>query len=278
MPLIPISSPDDARLAIFRALPKSTLAQESGLFITEGDKVTERMFASRYQADSLLVEPQYAAKYEQLAAPELPIYVVPHEVMLRTVGFPFHRGVVGCGRRVALPPLREVVPPTDQPCLIALCPETQDPTNLGTILRTALALGVDAVLLGPTCADPFSRRVIRVSMGAALRLPLARIDPLLENLHELRDRWQIELCATVLDAAAEPLSGFIRAPRTAVLFGSEGHGLPAEAIAACPRRITIPMPPTTDSLNAAVAAGIFLHYFSHLAPMLSHEAHTQAGG
>jgi tRNA G18 (ribose-2'-O)-methylase SpoU len=266
MPLIPISSADDPRLAIFRALPKSTLAQESGLFITEGDKVTERMFTSRYEPESLLVEPQFAEKYERLARPDLPIYMVPHEVMLQTVGFPFHRGVVGSGRRVVLPKPQEVIPATDMPCLIAICPETQDPTNLGTILRTALALGVDALLLGPTCADPFSRRVIRVSMGAALRLPLARLDPLEETLVAVRDELQIELCATVLDPSAEPLTGFQRANRAALLFGSEGHGLPDAAIQVCQRRVTIPMPPSTDSLNAAVAAGIFLHYFSQLAP------------
>jgi tRNA G18 (ribose-2'-O)-methylase SpoU len=268
MPLIPITSADDPRLAIYRALPKSTLARQSGLFITEGDKVTERMFASRYQADSLLIEPSFAEKYQGLAGPNLPIYVVPREVMLQTVGFPFHRGVMGCGRRVSLPAPAEVIPHGGETCLVAVCPEMHDPTNLGTIIRTSLALGVDALLLGPTCADPFSRRVIRVSMGAVLRLPLARLDPLVETLLELRDSLQVELCATVLDPAAELLLGFRRARRTAILFGSEGHGLPPEAIELCLRRVTIPMPPSTDSLNASVAAGIFLHYFAHVADIL----------
>jgi TrmH family RNA methyltransferase len=72
----------------------------------------------------------------------------------------------------------------------------------------------------------------------------------------------VELCATVLAEDAEPLRGFVSAPRTAVLFGSEGHGLSDEVVALCQRRVTIPMPPSTDSLNAAVAAGIFLYHFS----------------
>jgi tRNA G18 (ribose-2'-O)-methylase SpoU len=262
MPVISIASPDDPRIAIFRALPKSQLAAESGLFITEGDKVTERMFGSRYEPHSLLLEQPQVERFQPLASSELPIYVVEREVMLATVGFKFHRGVMGCGYRGDLPAPNAIVPPPPAPCLIAVCPELHDPTNLGTILRTALAFGIDGLVLGPSCADPLSRRVIRVSMGAALHLPLARLGPLESSLLLLRDQLQLELCATVLEPSAEPLETFCRGSRAAVLFGSEGHGLAAETIAACQRRVTIPMPPGVDSLNAAVAAGIVLHHLT----------------
>jgi tRNA G18 (ribose-2'-O)-methylase SpoU len=262
MPLITIDSADDPRIAMYRALPTAQFATEAGLFITEGDKVTERMFAGRFQPHSLLLERPQIERFDSLAGHELPIYVVSREVMRVTVGFKFHRGVLGCGYRDTLPLLDDVVPSPPARCLLAVCPELHDPTNLGTILRTALALGCDALLLGPGCADPLSRRVIRVSMGAALKLPLARLEPLVGQLDHLRNDFQVELCATVLDAAAEPLDGFIPARRTALLFGSEGHGLSNEVIACCQRRVTIPMSPGTDSLNAAVAAGIFLHHFS----------------
>jgi len=262
MPVIPIYSADDPRIAMYRALPKSQYAAESGLFITEGDKVTERMFGGRFQPHSLLLEEPQAERFGRLAPPELPIYVVPREVMLATVGFKFHRGVMGCGYRGKLPSLEQVVRPAPASCLLAVCPELHDPTNLGTIIRTALALGVDALLLGPSCADPLSRRVIRVSMGAALRLPLVALDPLESQLKRLRDELGVELCATVLDPSADWLDDYVRADRTAILFGSEGHGLSDNVIALCKRRVTIPMPPSTDSLNAAVAAGIFLYHFS----------------
>jgi tRNA G18 (ribose-2'-O)-methylase SpoU len=262
MAVIPIDSPDDPRIGMYRALPKSQFAAESGLFITEGDKVTERMFGGRFQPHSLLLEASQVERFQAIASPELPIYVVEREIMLATVGFKFHRGVMGCGYRGRLPSLEEVVPLAPQPCLLAVCPELHDPTNLGTLIRTALALGVDALLLGNSCADPLSRRVIRVSMGATLHLPLVQLESLDQQLLRLRDEFQIELCATVLDATAEPLERFSRLPRTAVLFGSEGHGLSAEIVSLCQRRVTIPMPPSTDSLNAAVAAGIFLYHFS----------------
>jgi tRNA G18 (ribose-2'-O)-methylase SpoU len=263
MPLIPIRSADDPRIAMYRALPKSQYAAESGLFITEGDKVTQRMFGGRFEPHSLLLEPGQVARFQPLASPDLPIYVVEREMMLATVGFKFHRGVMGCGYRGRFSMLSEVVPPAPADCLLAICPELYDPTNLGTIIRTALALDVDALLLGPNCADPLSRRVIRVSMGAALHLPLVRLEPIADQLRLLRDELRVELCATVLHEDAEPLRTFIPPPRTAVLFGSEGHGLSDEVVSLCQRRVTIPMRPSTDSLNAAVAAGIFLYHFAH---------------
>src|SRR6478672_9100929 len=105
MPLIPITSADDPRIAMYCALPKSQFAYESGLFITEGDKVTERMFGGRFRPHSLLLEPPQVERFQFLAAAELPIYVVDREVMLQTVGFKFHRGVMGCAYRGQLPPL-----------------------------------------------------------------------------------------------------------------------------------------------------------------------------
>jgi TrmH family RNA methyltransferase len=97
-------------------------------------------------------------------------------------------------------------------------------------------------------------------MGAALHLPLVQLAQLDAELRHLRDDLRVELCATVLDPTAEPLKQFNRAPRAGILFGSEGHGLPDEIASLCQRRVTIPMRPATDSLNAAVAAGICLYH------------------
>jgi tRNA G18 (ribose-2'-O)-methylase SpoU len=103
--------------------------------------------------------------------------------------------------------------------------------------------------------------VLRVSMGTALKLPIVEsVDPLADLLR-LRDEWQVVPFATVLASDAEPLSRVQPPPRWALVFGEEGDGLPQEWIAACPRRVTIPMRREVDSLNVSVAAGILMHHF-----------------
>ncbi len=126
-------------------------------------------------------------------------------------------------------------------------------------MRNAAAFGVDAVLVGPHAADPFSRRVLRVSMGAAFRMPIVESADLEVDLRHLGRRWNVELWATVLRPAAKPLGDAARPRRLGLVFGSEGHGLDDRWIACCDAQFTIPMAAGTDSLNVAVASGIFLH-------------------
>jgi tRNA G18 (ribose-2'-O)-methylase SpoU len=191
----------------------------------------------------------------------VPIYVASRELVESTVGFNFHRGVVACGRRKAPPAIESILANLAQPRpTIVVCPDVQDPTNLGSIIRTAAAFGCAAVVLGDHCADPFSRRVLRVSMGAALQIPLVESSNLAADLSRLASA-QFELVAAVLDPFAEPLMSFCREERVAVLLGSEGHGLSAEWQQIAHRRVTIPMQLGVDSLNVAVAAAVLLYHF-----------------
>jgi tRNA G18 (ribose-2'-O)-methylase SpoU len=258
MPVDYITSLNDARLDIFRALPKSQLAQQGGFFITEGDVVTERLFGSRYEPVSLLLLPEFVEKYERLSGGQTPLYVVTTELMQQTVGFPFHRGVMGCGRRQRLARYEQVLPPRDQSALVVLLPATQDPTNLGVMLRTCAAFGVAAVLLGPESADPFLRRVIRVSTGSALHLPLGYCEPD-RDFAAIQNEWHLPLAATVVHMPATPLHLFVPPSRLGVVLGSEGHGLPRKWIQLCQQRLTIPMHPGVDSLNANIATGVLLY-------------------
>ncbi len=143
---------------------------------------------------------------------------------------------------------------------LAVCPDVQDPENVGSMRRISAAFGIDAVVLGPGCCDPFSRRVLRVSMGAALRIPIIVSADLATNLATAGNEWPIQLWATVADASGSPIDEVARPARLALLFGSEGHGLSVEWLQLCDRRVTIPMRPGTDSLNVAVAAGILLYH------------------
>jgi tRNA G18 (ribose-2'-O)-methylase SpoU len=261
MPLIPVTSMDDPRLESYRDLGQRNLIRQSGLFIAEGEKVVERLIDSRFEVISLLAEPAYADRYRSRVSSETPIYVVSREVLQNTIGFNFHRGVLACGRRRPAIPIGQFLAAViHRQSTIVVCPDVQDPTNLGSIVRSAAAFGCDAIVLGRQCADPFSRRVLRVSMGAALHLPIIESADLAADVKAVAAAGY-EVFATVLDPAAEPLQGAKRGSRMAMLLGSEGHGLSDEWLALAHRRVTIPMQLGIDSLNVAVAAAVVLYQF-----------------
>ncbi len=137
----------------------------------------------------------------------------------------------------------------------------QDPENLGSILRIAAALGI-ALVLGTGCCDPFSRRVLRVSMGAALQVPILEASCLCDELAVARAHFGLELWAAVTGGDATPFDRPKRPPRVALLLGSEGHGLGEPWLGLSDRRVTIPMQPKVDSLNVAIAAGILLYHLT----------------
>jgi tRNA G18 (ribose-2'-O)-methylase SpoU len=257
---IRITSLDDPRLEPYRHLKDTNRTRWAGLFICEGEKLVRRLLASDFPAESVLLSSRFEPQFRSLAPPEVLVWVVPDEMVEPLVGFDFHRGILACGRRRPNPTLAELAPPGPRLTLV-ICPEIQDPENLGSILRLSSAFGVDGVLVGRGSADPFSRRVLRVSMGASLRVPIREPTDLVDDLNQLRDPLSVQLAATVLDSTAEPLCSAVRPDRFALLFGSEGHGLDSALVALCDRRITIPMHAGTDSLNVAIAAGIFLHHF-----------------
>jgi tRNA G18 (ribose-2'-O)-methylase SpoU len=264
MPRVSISDITDPRLEPFRHLKDTNLTRWSGLFVVEGEKLVRRLLASRYPIVSVLLSESFVDQIAGEIPADVSVLIIPDALVDGLVGFNFHRGVLACGRRISNPPLEHFIGTRNKPLTFVVCPDVQDPENLGAILRISAAFGVDGVLLGSRCADPLSRRVLRVSMGAVLRLPLIQSNDLQGDLSQLREQWQVQLAATVLDTSAEPLAKCRRTERLALLFGSEGHGLEQSWLDACDRRITIPMSDGVDSLNVAVAAGIFLHHFTRV--------------
>jgi tRNA G18 (ribose-2'-O)-methylase SpoU len=123
----------------------------------------------------------------------------------------------------------------------------------------AAGFGVDGVVLGERCCDPFSRRCLRVSMGAVLAMSFVKSANQLADLRSLKGRWHIELLAAVLDDRAERLAGLHWPRRAGVLFGNESEGLRDQWLAECGRKVTIPMRTGVDSLNLGVAAGVFVY-------------------
>jgi tRNA G18 (ribose-2'-O)-methylase SpoU len=261
MPLIPISSIDDPRLEHYRDLSRRNLTRQSGLFIAEGPKVAERLIESDYEVESLLAEPAYVERYQSQVPTDTPIFVVSRDILENTIGFNFHRGILACGRRKSPPSIADFLSKLPQPAaMFVACPDVQDPTNLGSIIRSTAAFGCDAILLGRQCADPFSRRVLRVSMGASLHLPVIESRNLAADLQTLATAG-FELVAAMLDSAAEPLATARRGERMALLLGSEGHGLSCQWQELAHRKVTIPMQVGIDSLNVAIAAAVLLYHF-----------------
>jgi tRNA G18 (ribose-2'-O)-methylase SpoU len=259
--MIHIEQLDDPRIAAYRNLRDRTLRGEN-IFIAEGCVVVERLLRSRYRADSLLVAEEHAAAFAAIAA-DCPLYVASPELLRQIAGFNFHLGALAVGRRPVGTPLEEVVTGSlDQPCCVVVCPAVTKPENLGLLFRSAAAFGLRGLVLGRRCCDPLSRRCVRVSMGAVLEVPFTRCDDVTADLQALRQTWQFERVAAVLDATAEPLDTFTPARRTALVFGNEYDGLAPAWLAECDRRVTIPMSQAVDSLNLGVAAGIFIHHWS----------------
>lgn len=266
MPRYHLTSLDDPRVASYANLNQTNLTRGSRLFVAEGDKVVQRLIASDFVTDSIVAEAEWAERLEPLVPAETPIYIAPRELLTELVGFGFHRGVLACGRRQPARELAEILPPREEPALVLVCPAIQDPTNLGSILRSAAALGVQAVLLGGECADPFSRRVLRVSMGSAFFLPVREAPDLMGDVVALQQSHGFEVLATVLDPAATSLAQTTRPRRLALVLGSEGHGLDERWRQLCPQQITLPMQAGIDSLNVAIAAAVFLYHFAYVAP------------
>lgn len=263
MPRIPIDSLDDPRVRPYRDLKASNLMRHGELFVAEGTKLVARLLDSRYATDSVLLNQKREEEWLPRIPSQIPVYIVSEALGSQVVGFNFHVGVVACGRRKPSPTIDDILPKDAKRLTLVICPNCDNPENLGAIIRISCGFGVDAILLGGQgCCDPFSRRVLRVSMGTAFRMNVIESRDLAADLQRLRDEWQVEFAATVLDSTATPLHEAHRSARFGLLFGNEHAGLTPEWIAHCQQRLTIPMDGDTDSLNVAIAAGIFLHQFT----------------
>ncbi len=144
---------------------------------------------------------------------------------------------------------------------VVVCPKLSNPENLGALARIGDVFGVDAILAGPECPDPLSRRVLRVSMGAALRVPVIVADGLLAAASRLADGRGFELVAAVADPSAAPFEAVPRPRRLALVLGDEHEGIAPAWLSRCHHAVTIPMRAGASSLNVAVAAGILIYHY-----------------
>jgi tRNA G18 (ribose-2'-O)-methylase SpoU len=272
MAVVPILDLDDPRIAVYRSLKVTNQTRRSNHFVVEGKRLVARLLASRFPVASVLVTDRQLPQLGEKLPDTAPVYVVRHEQIASIVGFPFHRGVLACGRREPWPELEELLAGHDRGLFVVICPKLSNPENLGAIARIGDVFGVDAVLAGPACPDPFSRRVLRVSMGAVLRIPVLIDRDLGKRAGELARSGRLELVAAVADPFAQPFGRVERPRRVGLVLGDEHDGVDAEWLGRCSQTITIPMRPGASSLNVAVAAGILICHWSRDAPGSSHPA------
>jgi tRNA G18 (ribose-2'-O)-methylase SpoU len=267
---IEVDSAADPRLADYTGLTdaalRTHLEAEHGLFIAEGTKVITRAAAAGYQVRSILLGKSRLADLPDLpalaeAAAAAPVYAVPDEVAESLTGFRVHRGALAS---LARKPLPEVGAVTAGARRIVVLEDLVDHGNVGAIFRCAAALGVDAVVLSPRCADPLYRRSVKVSMGAVFSIPYARMTGWFDGLAELRSGGFRTLALTPDERAAPIASALKAADRVALLLGTEGDGLSGRWLDEADAAVRIPMDPAArasgvDSLNVVAAAAIACH-------------------
>ena len=248
---------DPTELELFRGLTDRG-ALRRGIVIGEGPYLAERMLAAGLEMLALACEERAAGRWRELAAGRCPLLVLPRAELAELAGFPFHRGVLAAARRPRLPGPEELLAGLGPSAAsLVVCPEFSDNDNLGAIIRAAAGLGAAGVLLGRRCCDPFYRRTIRVSMGAVFNLPIARLADDAAGADLLKAAG-FRLAAAVLGREALALGDWRPSPRTALLLGAEGPGLPPAWIELADELVTIPMSRGVDSLNVGAAAAVLL--------------------
>jgi tRNA G18 (ribose-2'-O)-methylase SpoU len=256
--LVDITDAADPRLADYRDLRDVQLRQhleaEHGLFIAEGEKVVRRAVEGGFAARSFLMAPRWIdGLADVLGRSDAPVYVVSESLAEQVTGFHVHRGALASLHRGALPSVAEVL--ADARSVLVL-EDVVDHANVGAVFRSGAALGFDAVLVAPRCADPLYRRSIKVSMGSVFAMPWTRLTDWYDALPTIAAAGFTTVALT-LAVDAEPIERAVAGiGRLALVLGSEGHGLSPRWEQTADRRAVIPMTAGIDSLNVAAASAV----------------------
>lgn len=259
MNIIEIKSLEQPELAPFSKLTEAQLRQadqlaEGGVFIVESPKVIRVALQAGYQPIALLCERRHicgdAADIIERCG-DIPVYTGERELLAALTGYTLTRGVLCAMRRPTLPTVNDICKAAHR---VVIIQGVSDTTNIGAIFRSAAALGIDAVLLTPDSCDPLNRRSVRVSMGSVFLIPWTWTDM---SFNELRSTgFKIAAMALCNNSISIDDPVLLDEERLAILMGTEGDGLPKEAIAKADYVVRIPMSHQVDSLNVAVAAAV----------------------
>ncbi|WP_338747708.1 TrmH family RNA methyltransferase [Janibacter alittae] len=259
---ITITDPGDERLRDFVGLTdvrmRRLLEPAGGLYLAESEKVIRRALATGHEPRAFLMGERWlsdlADVVEEAEAKAVPVYTGTAEVIEGITGYNLHRGALASMHRPQLPSLAEVL---DGARRVLVIEDAVDHTNVGAVFRSAAALGTDAVLVTPRCADPLYRRAIRVSMGTVFQVPWTRIETWPGGIEDLRAAG-FTVAALALAPGAIGLDELSADPpdRLALVLGTEGDGLARRTLGRVDLTVTIPMTGVVDSLNVAAAGAV----------------------
>lgn len=241
---------------------RNAYEKQGGFFIAESPKVIERALDAGYEPISMLMEEKHItgdAAFLIQRCPNLPVYTAPRSVLEQLTGYKLTRGVLCALKRKELDSLEQAIAGAHR---VAVLENIADASNVGAIFRSAAALGIDAVLITPQCADPLNRRCLRVSMGNVFMVKWARIgtdasDWPEKGMSEL-NRLGFKTLSMALRNNSVDIndSALLAQEKLAILLGTEGDGLLPQTIDSSDYVVKIPMRPGVDSLNVAAAAAV----------------------
>ncbi|MBK1967781.1 RNA methyltransferase [Brevundimonas sp. 3P9-tot-E] len=259
-----VNDPDDPRIAAFRNVKERDLTGRQGLFVAEGEVVLRVLAseASRCAPVSVLIAEKRLENLREVLERlpgDVPVHVAPQAVLNAVAGFDLHRGILALGCKPEVVDPGALLDSLPERAVVVVACGIGNHDNMGGLFRNAAAFGAGAVLLDRTCCDPFYRKAIRVSVGAALRTPMATGLEAEAMIDLLQDR-SFEVLA-LTPSADQTLAELKPGRRTALLLGSEGPGLPRDLIARC-HPVGIRMAGGFDSLNVAATSAVALHHLT----------------
>ena len=260
--IVPIGDAGHPDLEPYRTLRRrKDLARESR-FVAEGMKIVDRLLASPFPVESLLLTEERFARIGPLLAARsgnVRVFLAsPKEQIVHVTGFPDRQGIKAVGRIPLVLTLEGVLRDARRPCLFAALDGITNAENVGVVVRNAAALGVGALVAGETSCSPFLTRAIGTSMGAVFSLPVVERVPLLDALVTLRAAG-VRCVAAHPSAMARPLPDADLRGDCCIVLGSEGDGISPQVLAACDEAVAVPMPEHVDSLNVGSAAAAFFY-------------------
>lgn len=258
--IIPISDPDDPRIADYVSVRERDLTGRHGKFIVEG-KVTLEVFLSRsrFQPESLLIETGRVPVLQDLLDKrpgDIPVYTADQPVMDAIAGFPIHRGILACGLKPEPPSFQDWLTDQKTATTLVVCIGLSNHDNAGAVFRNAAALGGDAIILDSESCDPLYRKAIRVSAGTALWMPFFHGLTAVEILEGLK-RAGFDIWTLTPGEKAMSLYEADRPEKLAIVLGPEGPGL-SQHLIDMGTAIRIPMTHEVDSLNIATSLAVTL--------------------